>query len=69
MEFGMSEVGKLTPSSPDDLAYLSGHIQTFDGRLVIAVEGDLKLRDDKRPSHRVITRARDGSSMQSAQRG
>jgi uncharacterized protein (DUF736 family) len=57
----MSELGRLQPSSTDDLSYLSGHIQTLEGRLAIALEGDESLCDQQRPSHRVITRARDGS--------
>jgi uncharacterized protein (DUF736 family) len=61
----MSEIGKLTPSTRGDLSYLSGHIQTMDGRLSIALEGNPKERDQNRPSHRITTRTRDGSILQS----
>ena len=60
----MSELGRLVSSSPDDLSYLSGHIQTLDGRWAIAMEGDEAYRDQKRPSHRISTRARDGSTIE-----
>jgi len=39
----MSELGRLIASSPNDLSYLSGHIQTLHGRLTIALEGDETL--------------------------
>lgn len=59
----MSELGRLAPSSPGDLSYLSGHVQTLDGRISIAIEGDETLCDQQRPSHRITTRARDGSTV------
>jgi uncharacterized protein (DUF736 family) len=60
----MSELGRLLPSSTNDLSYLSGHIQTLDGRLAIALEGDERLCDQQRPSHRITTRVRDGSMLE-----
>jgi len=57
----MADIGKLTPSSPGDLAYLSGHIQTLDRRIAITVEGDPALCDTARPSHRIYTLAPDRS--------
>lgn len=59
----MSEIGRLTPSAPGDLSYLSGHIQTLEGRLPIEAEGDERLCDQQRPSHRITTKARDGSTV------
>ncbi len=57
----MNDLGRLVPSSSDDLSYLSGYIQTLDGRLVIAMEGDEAYSNQQRPSHRITMRARDGS--------
>lgn len=59
----MSEIGRLARSSPGEVLYLSGHIQTLDRRISIAIEGDETLCDQPRPSHRITTRARDGSTM------
>jgi uncharacterized protein (DUF736 family) len=59
----MSEIGRLIPSRSGDLSYLSGHIQTLDGRIPIAIEGEEALFDQQRPSHRITTRARDGSTV------
>ena len=58
----MSDVGKLVPAAAGDLSYLSGHIQTMDGRFAIALEGNPNDRDQNRPSHRITTPARDRSS-------
>ncbi len=60
----MSELGRLIPGSPDDLSYMSGHIQTMDGRLKIEMEGVEADCDQQRPSHRIITHARDKSKVQ-----
>src|SRR5271168_2483198 len=60
----MSEIGKLVTAAPDDLSYLSGYIQTMDGRLSISLEGDPQYRDQNRPSHQITTRTRDGSTIQ-----
>jgi uncharacterized protein (DUF736 family) len=60
----MSQLGQLTPSSPGDLAHLTGYVQTLDGRLAIAIYGDPTRCDQERPSHRIITRARDGSRVE-----
>ena len=60
----MSDVGKLVPAAAGDLSYLSGHIQTMDGRFAIALEGNPNDRDQNRPSHRITTPARDRSSLQ-----
>jgi uncharacterized protein (DUF736 family) len=59
----MSEIGRLFPGSSGDLTYLSGHVQTLDARIPIALEGDEALCDHQRPSHRITTRARDGSTV------
>lgn len=58
----MSEFGRLIPASPGDLSYLSGHIQTIDGRLDIALDGDPGLCGQNRPSHRITMRTRDNRS-------
>ena len=60
----MSELGRLVASSPNDVSYLSGYMQTLDGRLAIALEGDEFLCDQQKPSHRITTRARDGSAVE-----
>jgi uncharacterized protein (DUF736 family) len=60
----MSELGRLTPSAPDDLTYLSGHLYTLSGRMTIALEGDVALCDQQRPSHRIKMRAGDGSYVE-----
>jgi uncharacterized protein (DUF736 family) len=60
----MSETGKLVPATAGDLSYLSGHIQTMDGRFAIALEGNPNDRDQSRPSHRITTPTRDGSRLQ-----
>ncbi len=39
-------------------------MQTLDGRLAIALEGDEFLCDQQKPSHRITTRARDGSAVE-----
>src|ERR1700733_11598658 len=60
----MSELGRLTPSAPGDLTYLSGHLYTLSGRMTVALEGDVALCDQQRPSHRIMMRAPDGSSVE-----
>lgn len=59
----MTDLGRLSPSTPGETAYLTGQIQTLDGRLAIALDGDETLCDQKRPSHRITTKARDGTSV------
>lgn len=52
------------PSTPGDLTYLSGHLYTLSGRMAVALEGDVALCDQQRPSHRITMRARDGSQLE-----
>src|SRR3978361_2167433 len=51
----MSELGRMVPSSPDDLSYLAGFIHPLDGRLAIEMEGDETCCNQQRPSHRITT--------------
>jgi uncharacterized protein (DUF736 family) len=60
----MSELGRLTPSTPGDLTYLSGHLYTLRGRMAVVLEGDVALCDQQRPSHRIKMRALDGSYVE-----
>jgi uncharacterized protein (DUF736 family) len=60
----MSTLGRLVPSAPGDLSYLSGHIDSLNGRMMIVLEGDGSSRDQQRPSHKVLTKAPDGSLIQ-----
>lgn len=59
----MAELGKLTPSKTGDLTYLSGYLQTMQGRTAMTIEGDPALCDDRRPSHRVYALAPDRSRV------
>lgn len=58
----MATLGKLMPGTPDDLSYLTGYIQTSDGK--IPIEMDPTIHDQNRPSHCITTRTRDGSRME-----
>jgi uncharacterized protein (DUF736 family) len=56
----MSELGKLSPTNPNDLSRLTGYIQTLQTRLPISLIGDERLCDAREPSHRITARTRHG---------
>ena len=63
----MTQIGKLTPTHPDGLAELTGHIDTMDASYPVRVIGDDGLYDGQRPSHRIYSRSRAGRDVEIGQ--
>ena len=59
----MSEIGRLTPISPDNYSEFSGFVMSLEIALQIHVVGDAALCDSQRPSHRVFARRSSGTEV------